>query len=190
MFQSIDFPEQHLPMLPSISQSSLIVNASACRSQTAACPLPLPEMWTASNAYLYTEGLSTQSDLIDAAAWDPEYASLLGLDGSGRHIRQRMTLHHGDSTNLDSNAMSVSENYSVRYSSEAGYTMDVGFVSVPRMICLEREVFRLTMPSSRYMALRTRCSMRPPMGLPSAQALRYLKLTRGVRCPQVLTVYT
>lgn len=70
--QTIDFSDQYLPMTLSIIQSSLTVNESACRSQHASCLLSLPEMWTISSAYQVTDGLATESDLIDAASEDPD----------------------------------------------------------------------------------------------------------------------
>lgn len=120
-------------MLPSISQTSLAINDSACRSQAAACPLPLPNMLTLSGAYQVSEGPQTQSDLRDASTWDEDYATLLNLSGSGRDVRDRMTLHrdsyNDDPVFLDGLAMGVSANYTVEYSTEAGYTMNAGFVS-------------------------------------------------------------
>lgn len=120
-------------MLPSISQTSLAINDSACRSQAAACPLPLPNMLTLSGAYQVSEGPQTQSDLRDASTWDEDYATLLNLSGSGRDVRDRMTLHrdsyNDDPVFLDGLAMGVSANYTVDYSTEAGYTMNAGFVS-------------------------------------------------------------
>jgi hypothetical protein len=97
--QAIDFPDQHVPMLPSISQTSLAINDSACRSQTAACPLPLPNMLTLSGAYQVSDGPETQSDLRDASTWDADYAALLNLSGSGRNTRDRMTLHRDSYNN-------------------------------------------------------------------------------------------
>jgi hypothetical protein len=133
--QAVDFPDQHLPMLPSISQTSLAINDSACRSQTAACPLPLPSMLTLSGAYQVSDGPQTQSDLRDASTWDGDYAALLNLSGSGRNIRNRMTLHRdsysSDPVFLDGLTMGVSADYTVEYSEDAGYTMDAGFVSIP-----------------------------------------------------------
>lgn len=120
-------------MLPSISQTSLAINDSACRSQAAACPLPLPNMLTLSGAYQVSEGPQTQSDLRDASTWDEDYATLLNLSGSGRDVRDRMTLHrdsyNDDPVFLDGLAMGISANYTVEYSTEAGYTMNAGFVS-------------------------------------------------------------
>jgi hypothetical protein len=122
-------------MLPSISQTSLAINDSACRSQTAACPLPLPKMLTLSGAYQVSDGPKTQSDLRDASTWDKDYAALLNLSGSGRNFRDRMTLHrdsyNDDPVFLDGLAMGISANYTVEYSEDAGYTMNAGFVSVP-----------------------------------------------------------
>jgi hypothetical protein len=120
-------------MLPSISQTSLAINDSACRSQAAACPLPLPNMLTLSGAYQVTGGPETQSDLRDASTWDGDYAALLNLSGSGRSISNRMTLHRNSYNNdpvfLDGLTMGVSANYTVEYSQDAGYTMNAGFVS-------------------------------------------------------------
>ena len=82
--QAVDFPDQLLPMLPSISDTSLAVNDSACRSQTAACPLPLPKMLTLSGGYEVTNGPLTQSGLREASKWDKDYTALLNLSGSGR----------------------------------------------------------------------------------------------------------
>ena len=65
--QAVSYPDQYIPMLPSISQNSLAVNVSACESQFAACPLPVTEMWTPSASYRVRTGLVTQSGLQDAA---------------------------------------------------------------------------------------------------------------------------
>jgi hypothetical protein len=120
-------------MLPSISDTSLAVNDSACRSQTAACPLPLPKMFTLSGGYVYTDGPLTQSGLRDASTWDNDYAALLNLDGSGRQMINRMTLHRDSYNNdpvfLDGLTLGVSADYTVEYSEDAGYTMNAGFVS-------------------------------------------------------------
>lgn len=75
-------------MLPSIAQTSLTVNESACRSQQASCPLPLPNMWTISGAYQVDKGPETQSNLIDAAAWDQDYAALLEHGRFGKTLQR------------------------------------------------------------------------------------------------------
>ena len=132
--------DQYLPMLPSISQTSLSVNQSACQTQQASCPLPLPNMWTTSGAYQVSNGPETQSNLIDAAAWDQDYAALLGMSGFGRQYKDRMTLHHNPNDNdpvfLDRHAMSISSNYTAVYSDSADYTMDAGFVSPSATACI------------------------------------------------------
>lgn len=119
-------------MLPSLAQISLTVNESACQSQQASCPLPLPNMWTISGAYQVDKGPETQSNLIDAATWDQDYAALLDMSGSGRHFKDRMTLHRNsdfaDPVFLG-HAMSISANYTVGYSDNAEYTVNAGFVS-------------------------------------------------------------
>jgi len=122
-------------MLPSISQTSLAINDSACRSQTAACPLPLPNMLTLSGAYQVSNGPESQSGLREASTWDKDYAALLNMSGSGRNFRPRLTLHRdsytADPVFLDGLALGISANYTVDYSTDAGYTMNTGFVSVP-----------------------------------------------------------
>lgn len=89
-------------------------------------------MWTVSGAYKVDDGPIMQSNLIDAKTWDPDYAALLDMSGSGRHFTDRMTLHR-DSDSADpvflSIGMGISANYTVNYGVDAGYTMDVGFVS-------------------------------------------------------------
>lgn len=124
--------DQYLPMLPSIAQTSLTVNEGACRSQQASCPLPLPNMWTISGAYQVDKGPDTQSNLVDTASWDQDYAALLDMSGSGRHFKDRMTLHrNGDYADpvFLGHAMSISANYTVEYSDNAEYTVNAGFVS-------------------------------------------------------------
>lgn len=92
-------------------------------------------MLTLSGAYQVSNGPLTQSGLRDASTWDKDYAALLDLGGSGRNFRDRMTLHrdsyNDDPVFLDGLAMGVSANYTVGYSSDAGYTMNTGFVSMP-----------------------------------------------------------
>jgi hypothetical protein len=120
-------------MLPSISQSSLSINESACRSQQASCLLPLPNMWSTSDAYRFDNGTATQSSPVEAASWDQDYATLLNMEGSGRHIKNRMTLYrdndYEDAVFLDGLALDISANYTARYSTDAGYTINAGFVS-------------------------------------------------------------
>ena len=124
-------------MLPSISDTSLAVNDSACRSQTAACPLPLPKMLTLSGGYEVTNGPLTQSGLREASKWDKDYTALLNLSGSGRQMINRMTLHRNSYVNdpvfLDGLTLGVSADYTAEYSEDAGYTMNAGFVSVPTL---------------------------------------------------------
>lgn len=89
-------------------------------------------MWTISGAYQVDKGPDTQSNLVDAASWDQDYAALLDMSGSGRHFRDRMTLHrnsdYADPVFLG-HAMSISANYTVEYSGNAEYTVNAGFVS-------------------------------------------------------------
>lgn len=89
-------------------------------------------MWTISDAYRVDNGTVTQSNLIDATTWDQDYAALLDMKGSGRHIKERITLHRNSDYAdpvFTGGAMSISANYTVDYSTDAEYTMNVGFVS-------------------------------------------------------------
>jgi hypothetical protein len=131
-------------MVPSISQSSLAVNESACSSQQASCPLPLLDMWTLGKAdgYKFENGTVMQSDPVyDAAEWDKDYAELLDMKGSGRRYNNRMTLHrnsdYADPAFLNQ-ALSISANYSVGYSADVEYTINAGFVSA--LLILEVEL--------------------------------------------------
>lgn len=89
-------------------------------------------MWTISDAYRVDNGTVTQSNLIDATTWDQDYAALLDMKGSGRHIKERITLHRNSDYAdpvFTGGAMSISANYTVDYSTDAEYTINVGFVS-------------------------------------------------------------
>ena len=151
--------DQYLSMIPSISQTSLSVNESACRTQQASCPLPLPNMWANNDAYEVTDGPMTQSDQISATAWDRDYAALLDMESLGRHYKERITLHrnndYADAVFLDWHAMSISANYTVNYSSDSGYTVDTGFVSEPQghESCSRVHRKELTKPSCHSTAL-------------------------------------
>jgi len=91
-------------------------------------------MWTTSGAYQVTNGTETQSNLMDAATWDQDYAALLDMSGSGRQYKDRMTLHrnsdYADPVFLDRHAMSISSNYTVVYADDADFTINTGFVSI------------------------------------------------------------
>jgi len=95
-------------------------------------------MWTVSGAYKVDDGPGTQSDLIDAATWDRDYATLLSISGSGRHMKDRMTLHrNGDYADpvFLGHAMGISANYTIGYSNKADYTINAGFVSILFIEC-------------------------------------------------------
>lgn len=90
-------------------------------------------MWTISGAYQVDSGPILQSNVIDAETWDQDYAALLDMSGSGRHFSERMTLHRdsdvADPVFVGAMAMGISANYTVNYSADSEYTMNVGFVS-------------------------------------------------------------
>ena len=115
-------------------------------------------MLTVGGAWASSEGYVTESDLLDASSWDADYAALLGLEGVGRQIMERMTLFRdGDVTEptfLDKHTMGISENYTASYSNDAYYTLDTGFVgnidhSTPDM--KELTITVLTLWCRRYL---------------------------------------
>lgn len=128
--QSIDFPEQHVQMLPSISELTLVINSDAC-DDSATCPLPLPEMWERSQAWASSEGNITISDDVDAGQWDEDMTTLLGIEGRGRYFMNRLTLNRdGNELFQDGTALMLSDSYAVSYPGGQSYTIDAGFFSL------------------------------------------------------------
>lgn len=124
-------------MLPSLSNTTLIINESACASQSANCPLPTPTMWTWSDADTNSGDNKTISPEHSASDWDVNQAVLLNMTGTGKFFSQGMNLHpDGD---IDTNdtlgllEMTVSNSYAANFPSGATYTLDAGFVSTPVM---------------------------------------------------------
>jgi len=140
---SVDFPDQYMYLFPSLSNTTLIVNASACSSQSSSCPLPLPALWYQSGADIVSNDTETYSPLHSATEWDSRYAALLNISGQGRYFSERLTLYaNGDYSYVDAGGdilgtvMEISNGYEVMFPGGAGYTIDGGFVS----FCLRRRV--------------------------------------------------
>lgn len=118
--QPIDFPNQIVQMLPSISKLGLVVNIDACDDSTT-CPLSMPGMWERGNAWATSGGSMTISDDVDARSWDEDLTNLMGLVGRGRYVMNRQTLLYRDGdlsgpTNfLEGNALMPSDSYGATY---------------------------------------------------------------------------
>lgn len=132
--QPIDFPNQIVQMLPSISELGLVVNTDACDDSTT-CPLPLPGMWERSNAWATSGGSASISDDVDARSWDEDLTRLMGLEGRGRYFMNRQTLYRdgdlsGPANYLEGNALMLSDSYEATYPGGASYKMNTGFFSL------------------------------------------------------------
>jgi len=123
-----------MSLLPSLSNNTLIVNASACSIQSANCPLPVPNLFSWEWADELAVDNRTLSPELTASEWDMWQAALLNMSGSGQFFSQSMNLHpDGDILNnniMDYLVMAISNGYSAGFPGGAEYTLDTGFVSL------------------------------------------------------------
>ena len=124
-----------MKMIPTQAEISMIVNKSACDSNDNCTSNE--DLWEpTSNSWRYNNGSEKASADVGASAAGPEASELLGLEGSGQYIMNRMTIYRGADANgdtrvnnLDKSAIILSKNYSVTYPGGASYTLSTGFVS-------------------------------------------------------------
>ena len=125
-------------MLPGLSQLSLVIAESACSSQSATCPLPIPTLWQESGAYDVADGPETISKGVAGTAWDKWTAELLRLKGTGKFFHDRISLYmNGDSGSVayvDNHGMMLSESYMATFPGGSEYTLDTGVVGVAKII--------------------------------------------------------
>ncbi|KAF2461955.1 aspartic peptidase domain-containing protein [Lineolata rhizophorae] len=115
-------------MMPSLSESTLFVPDSACRDQSANCPLPIPGMWRPSESQ--SRFADQDSDLFPATSWDPTMEPLR-LQGQGQLIMDRIQLDQpGQSGFIDFHGVALADNFTVPFPGGAMYTLDVGFFSL------------------------------------------------------------
>lgn len=126
-----------MTLLPSLSNNSLLIDSTACLSQSAICPNPQPDeffTWTDSEI----ENNKTPSPELLPDGWDEWYASLLNMSGTGQFFSERMNLHpEGDTSvvnEMDYLVMGLSNSYSAGFAGGAEYTLDTGFVSCYRCL--------------------------------------------------------
>ncbi|THY42836.1 hypothetical protein D6C99_07304 [Aureobasidium pullulans] len=130
--QLVDYPEQNLTFFPSLTQSSLFIQASACDTQDSACPLERTGMWTQSGAHSLSNWVN--STISQASTWDT-LAEPLRLDGSAVQSTDRIVLWSADRADgpyyLDGLAVTIASNYTVTYpEASISHTMDVGMLSL------------------------------------------------------------
>ncbi|CAD0043333.1 unnamed protein product, partial [Aureobasidium pullulans] len=128
--QLVDYPEQNLTFFPSLTKSSLFIQASACDTQDSACPLERTGMWTQSGAHSLSNWVN--STISQASTWDT-LAEPLRLDGSAVQSTDRIVLWSADRADgpyyLDGLAVTIASNYTVTYpEASISHTMDVGMV--------------------------------------------------------------
>ncbi|KAK4550462.1 hypothetical protein LTR36_000041 [Oleoguttula mirabilis] len=132
--QAVDYPDQFMSLLPSLSNMTLVVNSSACSSQSAACPLPVPTLFHWSGADTVSGINKTIGTERIPSEWDSNQAALLNMSGSGQVFKQRMTLHPAGDVDvadfLDGMAMAVSNSYAASFPGGASYMLDSGFFSL------------------------------------------------------------
>ncbi|KAF4541033.1 Aspartic-type endopeptidase [Lasiodiplodia theobromae] len=130
---NIDFPDQTQWFLPSLLETSVIVNASACTSQQSNCQSPATGMWKGSGAQLLRAAMNSATFGPDA--WNDEAGiyttAVMGLEGTLRYVSDRFTLSaDGDTEYLNMVATAVADNVSVTYPGGQAYTLDVGYLSL------------------------------------------------------------
>ncbi|KAI7447922.1 hypothetical protein KC336_g860 [Hortaea werneckii] len=131
--QAVNFPDQFMTLLPSLSNNSLLINSTACLSQSAICPTPQPDQFFTWTDY-EIENNKTPSEELHPDEWDEWYASLLNMSGTGQFFSERMNLHpEGDVSivnEMNYLVMGISNSYSAGFAGGAEYTLDTGFFSL------------------------------------------------------------
>ncbi|KAK5128957.1 hypothetical protein LTR85_000290 [Meristemomyces frigidus] len=123
-----------MSLLPSLSNNTLIINSSACSSQSATCPLPIPTLFQWSGADTVSGDNKTISPEHTPSEWDATQAALLNMSGSGQFFSERMVLHPDgnvdESDILSYLVMAISNSYAATFPGGASYTLDSGFFSL------------------------------------------------------------
>ncbi|RMY70629.1 hypothetical protein D0863_05660 [Hortaea werneckii] len=136
ILQGVDWPPKPMKMIPTQAEISMIVNKSACDLHDN-CPAS-DDLWEpTSDSWRINNGSEKASADVGASAAGPEASELLGLEGSGQYIMNRMTIYRGADANgktqvnnLDKSAIILSNNYSITYPGGASYTLSTGFFSL------------------------------------------------------------
>lgn len=175
--QAIDYPDQVMNLLPGLAQLSLIISDNACASETAACPLPLPNLWGKSGAWEVSNGLQTISSSVSPSEWDTWKTALLRLQGSGKFFWDRMTLHENGvdtaTAFLDQQGMMLSDSFKATFPGGAAYTLDTGYVSTR---CFRPSVVELIENSSPCTRVSRRSAGRPRRTGPQSPTIEHFQM--------------
>ncbi|KAG9586206.1 hypothetical protein KCU97_g9358, partial [Aureobasidium melanogenum] len=132
IIQPVDYPEQNVTFFPSLTQTSLFIQASACNTQDSACEPQRSDMWTQSAAHSLFDWINIS--IPDASNWDAAAGPLM-LEGSAVLSTDRIVLWSADHTigpdYVDGVAITIASNYTVTDSQpNTSYTLDVGMLSL------------------------------------------------------------
>lgn len=129
----IDFPDESMSLLPSLANNTLLINSSACSSQSANydCPLPVSTLFTWTGADGVANDSQTLSSEHAASEWDTKLAALLNMSGSGQTFAQVLDF----SPDVNNLAVEISNSYDASFPGGASYTLDIGFVSCMETVC-------------------------------------------------------
>ncbi|KAI5211437.1 hypothetical protein E4T38_01390 [Aureobasidium subglaciale] len=130
--QLVDFPEQNVTFFPSLTQTSLFIQAGACDTQDSACQLQKTGLWTQSGAHSLSNWVNVS--VPRASTWDTA-AAPLDLEGSAVLTIDRIVLWSADRADgpyyLDGVALTIASNYTVTQpDTDSPYTLDVGMLSL------------------------------------------------------------
>ncbi|KAI5210070.1 hypothetical protein E4T39_00413 [Aureobasidium subglaciale] len=130
--QLVDFPEQNITFFPSLTRTSLFIQAGACDTQDSACQLEQTGLWTQSGAHSLSNWVNIS--VPQASTWDAA-AVPLELEGSATLTIDRIVLWSADRADgpyyLDGVAITIASNYTVTQPDiDSPYTLDVGMLSL------------------------------------------------------------
>ncbi|KAF2416518.1 hypothetical protein EJ08DRAFT_703629 [Tothia fuscella] len=123
--QAVDYPSQRLRMYPSLTETTVFINASNCKSQSDSCPLPVTNMWTGSRAQNLQR--ERNSGLFDITTWD-NVTEIIGMKGTGHIILDRIQICAD--CFMDGNAILSADDVTVGFLGGAQYRPGVGYLSM------------------------------------------------------------
>ncbi|KAI9670397.1 MAG: hypothetical protein M1817_004440 [Caeruleum heppii] len=129
---TLDFgwPLQQVDFYPSTTSKTLLISRTACESQDANCPLPLPKMYDPTRGVPLVNGTST--DIYSPDGWDSSRARALNLTGSGVDKFTRLVLiEEGKPWRYAENVtFTLSQSYAANYPDGTKTTLDVGLLAL------------------------------------------------------------
>jgi hypothetical protein len=113
-------------MYPSLTETTLFINASSCTAESASCPLPVTGMWGGSAAQNTNKQFNSSPFNITSSSWD-NITSVIGMNGDGHFIFDRIQIC--GNCFMDGVAVLSGDDVTVSYPGGASYKPDVSFVS-------------------------------------------------------------